>query len=245
MMDLAMNKADVIEVRPSEIRQARQQRLNVLVSPPDTLVAIEFNNLSIDPKLRAAMAKSVDRNSLQQVIFQKQGEVTAGLLPQELCAFNFLFSTERNLNVAQALRGGLTPPSLSIEADGTEPMQLAAERLALNLHDGGFNLKVVSPGKSGSQQPYADLRLISIALAPGPPYAALDQMIHRFNDKSQPVPEEDAAEYKSEREFLDQNTLIPLLYLPHAWAISERVRDAALTPDGVPDLSSVSLESAP
>jgi hypothetical protein len=50
--------------------------------------------------------------------------------------------------------------------------------------------------------------------------------------------------YKTERGFLDTHTLIPLLYLPRAFAISGRVRDLRLSPDGIPLLADVSLQDA-
>ena len=52
------------------------------------------------------------------MIFQKQGEVTASLLPQELTGYSFLFPTDRDLNKAHELRGGLTPPPLTLSAKG-------------------------------------------------------------------------------------------------------------------------------
>jgi hypothetical protein len=48
-----------------------------------------------------------------------------------------------------------------------------------------------------------------------------------------------------EREFLQMHTLIPLLYLPRAYAVGGRVRDFSLSPDGTPLLASVSLQDAP
>ena len=50
--------------------------------------------------------------------------------------------------------------------------------------------------------------------------------------------------YKTEREFLGTHTLIPLIYLPRAYAISGRVRDLRLSTDGSPLLAGVSLEDA-
>jgi hypothetical protein len=39
--------------------------------------------------------------------------------------------------------------------------------------------------------------------------------------------------------------LIPLLFLPRAYAVGERVRDLRLGPDGAPELAGASLEDAP
>jgi hypothetical protein len=51
--------------------------------------------------------------------------------------------------------------------------------------------------------------------------------------------------YKVEREILGAHLLIPLLYLPRAYAVSGRVRDLHLGPDGAPALAGASLEDAP
>ena len=51
--------------------------------------------------------------------------------------------------------------------------------------------------------------------------------------------------YKIERDFLENHTLIPLLYLPRAYAIGGRVRDLRLGADGMPLLAGASLEDAP
>jgi hypothetical protein len=51
--------------------------------------------------------------------------------------------------------------------------------------------------------------------------------------------------YRAEHDFLETHTLIPLLYLPRAYAASGRVRDLRLSPDGAPLLAGVSLEDAP
>ena len=48
-----------------------------------------------------------------------------------------------------------------------------------------------------------------------------------------------------ERDFLQNHTLIPLLFLPRAYAIGGRVRDLQLRSDGTPLLANASLQDAP
>ena len=109
-LDLSVGRADVVEVPAEQLRQAQQQRLTVLVSPPVTLLALQVSDTGAlaNVKLRGAIAAAVDRSALYNVIFQKQGEITASLLPQRLTGYSFLFPTERDLNKAHELRGGLT-----------------------------------------------------------------------------------------------------------------------------------------
>ena len=107
------------------------------------------------------------------MIFQKQGEVTASLLPSALTGYSFLFSTERDLNKSREKHGGLTPPPLTLSAEGGSAMQLAAQRIALNLHDAGFNVQVVA--ENGARP--ADLALRRLPVASNQPQAALEAML--------------------------------------------------------------------
>ena len=82
-LDLSVGRADLVEVPAEQLRQAREQRLTVIQSPPVTLLALAVSSSGAlgNPDLRAAIALAVDRGALSNVIFQKQGEVTASLLP--------------------------------------------------------------------------------------------------------------------------------------------------------------------
>lgn len=245
-MDIALGKTDLIEVHPADIRQATQQRLNLVTSRAVTLLALEVHNPDLTPQIRASIALAVDRAALYQVIFQKQGELTASLLPASLSGYSFLFPTDRDLAHAQALRGGLNPPPLTLAVDGTGAMQLAAERLALNLHDAGFTVRVIPLAANGNLPPRADLVLRSISSPAAAPAETLDAFLRSFNPSAsliQPSGQGPTAIYKAERDFLDRHSVIPLLYLPRAWAVSARVRDLSLTAEGVPDLANLSLAS--
>ncbi len=242
--DLSQGKTDLVEIPPSEIRAARQQQLRVSVQPAVTLLALQVNNPALPPQLRAAIALTVDRAALQQVIFQKQAEITASLLPASLSGYSFLFPAERDLSRAQALRGGLTPPPLTLAADSSAPMQLAAQRLALNLHDAGFSVKVVPLITATNATQRADLVLRTLPVAAGSPAATLEWLLHNLGLNT-PVPStEPAIAFKAEHDFLAQHNVIPLLFLPRAWAVSSRLRDLHLDSDGLPDLADADLANA-
>ena len=244
-MDLGQNKADVVEVRAGDLRQARQQRLNVVASSPLTLVALQVNDTKLAPQLRAALAQAVDRSALQQVIFQKEGEVTASLLPSALSGYGFLFPAERDLSRSQALRGGITPPLLTMSVDGAGAMQLAAERLALNLHEAGFNVKVIAPGASVQAIRQADLVLRVLPCEGAAPAQALESVLHGIGENKAVAAPDPATAYQVEHDYLEQHTVIPLLYLPRAWGIGNQVRDLLLDARGEPDLANASLEEGP
>ena len=242
-LDLSVGKADIVEVPAELLRQAQQQHLNVLESRPVDLLALTIapEGWFASREMRQAAALAVDRAALYSVIFQKQGEVSASLLPQDLSGYAILFPTDRDPDRARALRGGVTTGALTLTADGTSPtMQLAAARLALNLHEAGFNVQVAKVGS----HPAALLALRREHLEATAPRAGLDEMLARFGQNGSVSGTDSAALWQEERGVLDNDTVVPLLWLPRAWAAGERVRDLRLLPDGTPDVSDASLEGA-
>ena len=243
-LDLSLGRADVVEVPVETIRQAQQQKLKIAVAPRVELLAlktVEFGALA-NPMVRGAIAASIDRSAIANVIFQKQGEVTAGVLPQELSGFACLYSTDRDLNKAQSLRGGLTVPTFTIGAQGDDVVQLAAQRIALNLHEAGLNAVIAVPGSNSSR---TDLTLRRFPLAGADPSAVLDEVLRSAGESPVGVDENPATLYKAEHTFLEQHTLVPLVDLPRAYALGPRVRDLHLIAEGMVDLADVSVEDAP
>jgi len=239
-LDMSVGRTDIAEVPPQDLRQAQLQHLAVLISPPVELLALDVSDTGAlsNALLRAAIAQAVDRGALFNVIFQKQGEVAASLLPQSLTGYAFLFPADRDLNKANELRGGLTPPPLTLAADGDSAMQLAAQRIALNLREAGFNVQVASARNA----PHADLALRKLPLEGSDPAAALETLLRSAGENVPVSGQNPTALYRAEHDFLDLKTLIPLLDLPRAWAVGSRVRDLRLRADGTPDFAGVSLE---
>jgi peptide/nickel transport system substrate-binding protein len=242
-LDLSVGRADLVEVPAEQLRKAGEQRLTVLQSPPVLLLALSVSSSGVlgNPDLRAAIALAVDRGALSNVIFQKQGEVTASLLPGAITGYSFLFPAERDLNKSHEKHGGLTPPPLTLAAEDGSTMHLAAQRIALNLHDAGFSVQVVAA--SGAQP--ANLVLRTLPLASNQPKAALESMLRDAGVQTPVLEQTPAGLFRVEREFLEDHTLIPLLYLPRAYAVGGRVRDLRLSTDGTPLLASAALQDAP
>jgi MarR-like DNA-binding transcriptional regulator SgrR of sgrS sRNA len=242
-LDLSVGRADVVEVPAEQLRQAREQHLTVVASPPVSLLALAVADAGVlfNPTLRAAIAQAIDRSALSNFIFQKQGEITAGLLPSELTGYGFLFATDRDINKARELRGGLTPPPLTLSTENNAAMQLSAQRIALNLHEAGFNVQV-----GANTGPRAtDMVLLRLTLRSTQPQSALELLLRSIGVAAPVLEETPAGLYRTEHDFLETHTLIPLLYLPRVYASSGRVRDLRLSPDGVPLLAGVSLEDVP
>ena len=239
-LDLSVGRADVVEVPAEQLRQAQQQRLMVLISPPVRLLALQVSDEGTlaNVKLRGAIAAAIDRGAIYSVIFQKQGEVTASLLPQSMTGYSFLFPTDRDLNKAHELRGGLTTGPLTLATQGDGAMQLAAQRIGLNLREAGFNVQMASAGAQ-----HADLILREIPLAEGEPAAALEQVMRSTGNMNATTGTTPQELLKIEQTVLDEKRVVPLLDLPRAYAKGARVRDLRLRADGLPDLADASLEA--
>jgi peptide/nickel transport system substrate-binding protein len=239
-LDLSEDRADIVEVPPQQIRQAQQQRLTVVVSAPVELLAIQVSDSGAlaNPVLRAAIAQAVDRGALFNVIFQKQGQITASLLPQSLTGYAFLFPPDRDLNKANELRGGLTPAPLTLSAESDPTMQLVAQRIALNLHEAGFNVQLANMRKASR----ADLTLLKLPLVGANPADSLAILLRGAGENAPVAMQDPATLFRAEHDVLDLKTLIPLLDLPRAWAVGSRVRDLRLRADGTLDIAGASLE---
>ncbi len=200
-LDLSVGRADVVEVPAEQVRQAQQQRLTVVVSRPATLLALQVANTGAlaNPKLRESIALAVDRGALYNVIFQKQGEPTASLLPQSLTGYSFLFPTERDLNKAHELRGGQTPPQLTLGVEGNGTMQLAVQRIALNLREAGFNVQIANAGTQN-----ANLVLRKFSIDGGDTAPALESMLRSMGIDTPVQEKTPSALFGVEREFLEQ-----------------------------------------
>ena len=241
-LDLSVGRADVVEVPAEQMRQAQQQHLSLLTAPGALLLLLQLNEAGPlgNPALRSAVALAVDRTALSSVIFQKQGESTASLLPASLTGYAFLFPTERNLGKAVELRGGQNPGVLTLTVESSGAMLLAAQRIALNLREAGFTVQAVMGGAGV----HSDGVLRKIPFDGGWPSAALESALRRLGDTTPVSEQSPAGIYRVEHDFLATHTVIPLLSLPRAWSVSGRVRGLRLAVDGRPLLADASVEDA-
>jgi len=241
-LDLSVGRADIVEVPSGLLRIAQQQHLKTISSGPVDLLALQIKKSGVleNEKLRQAIALGVDRSALFNVIFQKQGEVTASLLAGYQTGYSFLFPTDRNLDRAAELRGGANPQVTLSSEDSNPELQLTAERIAINLREAGFRVQVIS-GESS----HADIVLRRIRLEERDARAALDAILENSGSSARVSGAGPEAVYLAERDFLQQFTLVPLLYLPRSYAVSERVRDLTLAEDGTPILRDAAVDDAP
>lgn len=235
-LDLNLGRADVVEIAPEQARRAladaeSKPGARIAVSSPDQLMALVFARPA-DDRLREALALSIDRNALANVILQRGGDAASSLLPQWISGYAFLFSGARDIVRARQLRDQAPPAhALALAYDDTDPLARAvAERVAVNARDAGIVLQT-----SGQDSATADLRLVRLPLDSPASATALRALAGILDPGGAPhfaaaAGPEDL--YAAERDLLQTFRVIPLLHIVEACGLSPRVRDWAEPRDG-------------
>jgi len=230
MILLDLDKADVVEVAPDQARHAVVEGRRVENSAPAECMALVFarDSQSVqDGKLRQALALSIDREAMNNVLLQGGGELSGALLPNWMTGYAFLFPTAVDMQRAQLTRGEVPQaPAWTLGYDAADPLaRVITERIALNARDAGLRLQAVNSAT-------ADVRLVRIPLASLDARVALTNLVTRLG-LPEPVflgsgnRDEDSEDglYTAERALLQSQRIIPLLYLRCAMALSIQVRD--------------------
>ncbi len=227
MVDLELGRADLVEIWPNEVRRLVQRGMRIWTSAPNVLTALAFERgrpATEDPRVREAIALSVDRTAMLNVLLQKQGEPASSLLPQQLSGYAFLFASAFDVQRARKLVAGIgqTLPPLSLAYDATDPLaRPMAERIAVNVREAGLTLQ------ASGQVPSPDLRLLRVPIRPPLPEEALSSLLSslRLTDLWQPTNNQSPeALYASERAVIDSYRVIPLFHLAETFGSSPRLK---------------------
>jgi peptide/nickel transport system substrate-binding protein len=246
-LDLQLGRAELVEVPPDQVRRAQQEGQRVAVSAPAELIALVFpDKPSVkEPALREAISLSIDRTAIQSTLLQKQGEAAGGMLPQWVSGYSFLFPVNANLERARQLRRDLgSAPSLTLAYDWNDPLARAiAERVSINARDSGINIQPYGENLA-ARGANADLRLMRVPLASSNPAAALGALAIAMGRQAPMATASPDELYASERALRGESRLVPLVYMPQAWALSARVRNWSMPRQGSWRLADVWVEGA-
>ncbi len=244
MIALELGKADLVEVAPEQVHRVSLDGRRLASSAPVELVALLFtsNVAAPDDKfLREALAFSIERNSIRNVLLQGAGQPTASILPNWMSGYGFVFSADADLPRARHAREQVrTIPSWTVGYEASDSVaRLLAERIALNAKDAGLSLQPASAAA-------ADLRLVRIPLASPAPWVALAGIaaltgVPAENIKGGSV--EDL--YAAEQAMLATQRLIPLFHLPVSYAAASALKNWTLRTDGSWSLADAWLGSKP
>lgn len=228
---LDLDKADVIEIPPEQVKKATMEGRRVVTSPPSELLALLFvydRQSEQDEKLRRALALSIDRNSISNVILQGVGQRSGGILPDWINGYEFLFPAKASMDKAREQRIEVAQaPVWTMAFDASDPLsRLVAERVWLNARDAGIPMQTTSVGKVDfrllrlpmpSLEAHTALRGICAALGLGPPTFA-DASIEAL--------------YQAENAILQKQRIIPLFHLAVSYGIKARVKNWDMRRDG-------------
>ena len=238
-IDLELGKADLVELGPNELRRAAAGR-RVWRSSAVRLLALEFGTEATDPRVREALAISVDRVAIHSVLLQRQGDIAGGLLPQWISGYAFLFPTTPDPARARTLAGPLPAAMRALTLSFQDPAwRVVAERIAVNARDAGLMVTVVPAN------PTADVRLVEVRITSAEPWQALAGLAASLSLPEPPHAGSAEALFAAERSLLADFRVIPLLHLPYVYGVGPRVRGGpGITPLGEWRFEKLWLEGA-
>jgi peptide/nickel transport system substrate-binding protein len=224
--------ADIWQLPVAIGRRLIPDRMHVWASEPRELIAIAMPG--VPAPVREALAGSIDRQAIVDVLTQHRGEIAYGLLPQWLTGYEFLFASRPDVAHARELLAGWRERPLTIAAPpGDWLARMIADRIAVNARDAGLTLL---PGSRANP----DIRLFRLRLASNNAAQSLIDLAdalglgERLRGMRLGTPDE---LYWAEESLLEDHAVVPILYLPdlygygprvRGWESAERVRDGLL-----------------
>jgi peptide/nickel transport system substrate-binding protein len=222
--DFQIGRADVIEIPVRDLRAPKQRGTAIASTPPMETVALQFEQGRVAEPLRRALALSIDREAIHNVLLQRQGEISGALLPQWLSGYSFLFRSERD--IAKAKQN--PPAALTFAYDRQDAvLRPIAERIAVNAAEAGITLRTATGA--------GDVKLVRLPITASDPLLALQDLSIAL--KAAPA---GGSPYEAERALIEGAQVIPLFQLPKAWMLQSRVKnwphleDAWLDPGAAP-----------
>ena len=233
LIDLETGKADFVDVPPDEARRAGDRGARIRGSLPDELLSLEFArgpHTAEDPAFLRALALSIDRSALVNFVLQKQGEAARSPVPQWSTGTAFLFAAGPDPAQTKQLAVQFqNAPALLLGYDGANALEKAvAERIAVNAREAGIRVNVQAESGAGNA---FDARLVRRKMISPVPRIALTEFLREWAPLEgvelaalpDPVMPEDL--YARERSAIENDRVIPLVFLPETFGLSARMRD--------------------
>jgi peptide/nickel transport system substrate-binding protein len=246
MFDLQLGKADLVELVPELVPRAKLANLRVWISEPVTLYGLRFDdtqNAASDVRLRKAVALSLDRGTMANVLLQKQAEPAAALLPQWLSGYAFLFSMDTNLERAKELRralpaneaAGAAPLRLRVDPPG-DLAKLLGERVAVNARQASILVEIIArpaprtgAATTALSDPPAGVHLFAWHYSSLSPRVELDSLFATYNltepSEGNATSTDHEQLYARERRVLEDRRVLPLILQAESLGLGANVRD--------------------
>jgi ABC-type transport system substrate-binding protein len=219
-------RAELFDIPVGPARRILPEGLATWSSEPRTLVAITATNAQ--PMLLQALALSIDRAPIVNVLAQHQGEAAFGLLPQWLSGYAFLFQSTPDVMRARQLASQLRAAAMSLNYPANDVfLRSVAERVALNARDAGIAIQPMPGGN-------ANLHLMEWPLESRDAADGLKRIAQQVGagDRARQLdPAKPETLYQFERSLLDEYRIIPLVHLRETYGIAPRVHFQPSNPD--------------
>jgi peptide/nickel transport system substrate-binding protein len=268
LMDRQLGAYAATELSVDQIRAIEQNNQTVVMSRPADLLAVVFlqpdsggkpGRKPVDARVRQALGLAINRAAISNVIFQRRGIPAAGLLPQWLTGYEFMFGGVTNLDRAKELRADAAAfvviSPIALAYDVSDPLaKLVAERIAVDAREAGI---VVQPygelhinNKAARAAINADavlLRTTLEAIDPAVALAARVEDVGLFPEAGAAIlggtRPEDLVEI--ERKLVESNRVLPVAHVPQAlWLNNNIAHNWQQLPTGAWDLDQLWVEGA-
>jgi ABC-type transport system substrate-binding protein len=240
MLALDLNKADIVQVAPDQVRHLAGEGRHLANSAPSEWMALVFardSQSAEETRRRKALGLSIDRPAMNNVFLQGGGEPAGGFLPNWVTGYAFLFPATVDLQSARRLLADVRPlTAWTVSYDVSDAMaRVIAERIALNAHDAGLTIQT-----SNSTVP--DMRVVRLPLPSLNAEVALRELASALSLPQPKFGGDASSLYSAESVLLQTQRVIPLLHLRKATGLSRSVRGWEDYPDGSWHLQNVWLE---
>jgi ABC-type transport system substrate-binding protein len=214
--------ADLFDIPVGLTRRILPEGLATWSSAPRTLLALTAANA--DPVLLQALALSIDRAPIVNVLAQHKGDAAFGLLPQWLSGYAFLFQSTPDVIRARQLASQTRPATMSLSYPASDLfLRSVAERVALNARDAGIAIQP-TPGGNGNLR--VNLSMMEWPLESRDAADALRRIAEQVGagDRANQLdPAKPETLYQFERSLLDEHRIVPLVHLRESYGIAPRV----------------------
>jgi MarR-like DNA-binding transcriptional regulator SgrR of sgrS sRNA len=235
-LDLDLGRADLIEASLDDLRLQPSRRMRVSASRPIEVIALVFSSKHSavqDDRIREAIALSLDRNAIQAVFLQRQGDASAALLPNWMTGYAFAFPSAQDLPRARQVRAESGARfTISIGYTSTDPLaRTIAERVVLNARDAGFVAQLATDLAA------ADIVVEHISLRSGDPFAALSQVAGEYGQPLEFKGSSWQDLFNAERDLLSRRAIVPIVEVPRVYAAGPRLHNFRVASDGSLDIA--------
>jgi peptide/nickel transport system substrate-binding protein len=232
MISLDLSKADVVEIAPEQSHRLGMESYRVSTTQPVELLALVFAGeaqSSDEEALRRALALSIDRSSINNVLLQGTAVPAGSLLPDWMSGYSFLFPSEYNVTQARHLRSqSRQAVTWTLGYDISDSLaRVIADRIALNSRDAGITVQVSSSNST-------DIRLSRARIDSLDPRLALLREARALGLPESPAMSGNSPEdlFSAESSLLRSERVIPLLHVRVAYALSSFIKNWNAGPDG-------------